>query len=535
MINIDTSLVNNFSRTSSAKKGKEKNMSIKHTKKLISIILIIAMIASCVRVFATSLVNDPDTEYMELKVVSISDVDGADKQVTLEWWSYNLKFKGLDLRFSYDDTKLEPSNISTNAFTSTATEKTSPTSFQFEGDFASYMSYMVLSAQDGEYRCVMDLEEYDDSGTYIENDSDLGYVVNTNQSGGVLIGKMSFRLFDGEVDSTTFSLKSGDKSPLTGIKIDQTYTDNYTDESVFRFSVLSSDSSLNEIKYNFFNYDKDDDDEDVLPSMTDSDYTELDLSQKDSDSTDTMSKYTIVLNEYLDNISLKLKQSDTKSTVKINGTAVDISKSQELPLNSLGGGDTTIDILLTAQDGTEHTYRLIIQRPFATIKGEVYTAPTQGTTGNNNATVRIYQSSDTAAGVDWSSVNTTGDTLHDELIALDSIDKDTEDDGTYEVYVIPGTYDVLLDKEGYLDHIFVSQTLAVNDVLDLGKKDLIAGDVNKDGVIQTLDLSLFLSKYNVKKGDSDYSLSVDFNEDESVQTLDLSIFLANYKAVRTIE
>lgn len=143
------------------------------------VLMIIVLVFNCTNVFAINLSNTEE-QYMELKVANIADVDGADKQVTLEWWSYNLKFKGLDLRFSYDETKLKPSNITTNAYTDTATELMSPTTFDFAGDFGSYMDYTVLSAQGGTYRCVMSLKHNDDSGEYIENDDSLGYVVNSD-------------------------------------------------------------------------------------------------------------------------------------------------------------------------------------------------------------------------------------------------------------------------------------------------------------------------------------------------------------------
>ena len=50
----------------------------------------------------------------------------------------------------------------------------------------------------------------------------------------------------------------------------------------------------------------------------------------------------------------------------------------------------------------------------------------------------------------------------------------------YEIYVIPGTYDILLDKPGYLDHIYTKQTVNEGETIDLGEKELKAGDINKD-------------------------------------------------------
>ena len=261
-------------------------MATKTIKKLLIItLLIFIVLANCLTVSAVTKLENSEEQYMELKVVNIEDIDGADKQVTLEWWSYNLNFKALDLRFSYDSSKIEPSSVLDNSFV------TDESSFEFDGDFASYMGYMVLSAENGEYRCLMSLDEYDDTGTYIENDATLGYIVNSNVDGGVLIGRMSFRLFSGEIDETTFALKTAETSPTTGIEISQTMDSGYSDPSVFRFSVLSNDASLNKIEYDFFNYDETSGTP-TLPQLT---YDTLNLTNKDADSTEAVSKYTIKL------------------------------------------------------------------------------------------------------------------------------------------------------------------------------------------------------------------------------------------------
>ena len=92
----------------------------------------------------------------------------------------------------------------------------------------------------------------------------------------------------------------------------------------------------------------------------------------DADSTDDISKYTINLNEYLDNISLKLEKSYEFASVKINNEEIDVANSKEIELNALGEEDTIIDILVIAEDGfTTHTYKLVIHRPYATIKGSI--------------------------------------------------------------------------------------------------------------------------------------------------------------------
>lgn len=479
-------------------------------------------------VFGAEELERNDNQFMELKATSIEETSDGSKQITLEWWSYNLSFKGLDLRFSYDQDKVVPSSIQDN---STVTVLNGEDSFEFLGDFASYMDYFTFSVENGEYRCVMSLENYDDSGTYIENDPNLGYIVNSNVEGGVLIGKMSFKLLEGkQLDSTTFALKPGNTSPQTGIKIDQTALTCYSVPEVFRFTLLSSDASLKQIDYDFFNYE----DNNSIPTL---EYTTLDLTKPDTDSTDEISKYTINLLEYVDNISFKLQKSDENSIIKMNGNEIDVQNSQELVLNKIGNEDTQIDIEVTAQNGTAtHTYRLIIHRPFGTIKGKIITKPTETTTGLYKSNINIYNSEDVSEIIDYSSITPGNlDDIHDKLLTLTSQNYISNDDGTYEIYVIPGKYDILLDKEGYLDHIYVSKSIQEGDLIDLGTKELIAGDINKDSSVQLLDLTSLISAYGIDNTDPSYELKYDFNNDDEVQLLDLTVLLSNYSESRNIE
>lgn len=93
----------------------------------------------------------------------------------------------------------------------------------------------------------------------------------------------------------------------------------------------------------------------------------------------------------------------------------------------------------------------------------------------------------------------------------------------------------MLDREGYLDHIFISRTINTGDVLDIGEKELYAGDVNKDGVIQLLDLSMLYSAYQTDTTSANYDKKMDFNNDGRIQLLDLSALKANYEVNRIIE
>ena len=147
-----------------------------------------------------------------------------------------------------------------------------------------------------------------------------------------------------------------------------------------------------------------------------------------------------------------------------------------ITLNELGKEDTNITILITAEDGkTTDEYKIKIKRPYGTIKGKIYTAPTASTTGKYIATVRVYKSEDVSKIINWSEVTPgTDDIVHKDLMTLTSNNIKTNDDGTYEIYVIPNKYDILLDKAGYLDDVYIERQVDEGNIVDLGESELIA-------------------------------------------------------------
>ena len=120
--------------------------------------------------------------------------------------------------------------------------------------------------------------------------------------------------------------------------------------------------------------------------------------------------------------------------------------------------------------------------------------------------------------------------IHSNLVALESQNYTTNDDGTYQIYVIPGTYDILFDKAGYLDKVYSQRTLQKDDVLDLEQTELFAGDLNKDGIIDIGDVALFNTQYLIDDSSPDYLTYYyyDFNEDLSVDLSDVALMNINY-------
>ena len=71
--------------------------------------------------------------------------------------------------------------------------------------------------------------------------------------------------------------------------------------------------------------------------------------------------------------------------------------------------------------------------------------------------------------------------------------------------------------------------------MDLGEVNLIAGDVNKDGVVELEDMSYINNNYDSTKGDGKYEEKYDFTGDEIVDLEDLSLINNNYDKQKTIK
>lgn len=275
-------------------------------------------------------------------------------------------------------------------------------------------------------------------------------------------------------------------SPNTGIKIDYTAQESYQAQSTFRFTdaTASKDASLKDL---------------IVSSGTkdgeEHTYKEYELTPTfDKD----VKEYEITLLEYVDKMNITAIQNNEKATMKIkhpkrnedgnivyetDGTTIVYEEKELLnnteymiTLNELGKEDTDITILVIAEDGkTIDEYNIKIKRPYGIIKGKIYTAPTASTTGKYIATVRVYKSEDVSKIINWSEVTPgTDDTVHKDLMTLTSNNIKTNDDGTYEIYVIPNKYDILLDKAGYLDDVYIERQVDEGNIVDLGESELIA-------------------------------------------------------------
>ena len=443
----------------------------KVSKKIIATIinLIILCICFCnVSIAESKLVEPTEDQFFELRAVKVTNIEGKDKQVIFELWAHEIEFRGFDVRFSYDGTHFAPSNITTNDYTDDETEF-----FKFESEFSDCLELFTVpytGTSTGGMRAVVSFNPPISESKHIKNKENVGMIVDS--SGSVLLGTLSFRTTLDKFDISSFKLETSDTtSPKTGIKIIIDGSTYYENQSTFRFTDKSAsrNADLSNIKLSNGNED-------------DENYKEYALNPSFDKNT---LEYTTELLEYVDKVNLEVTKDDEKSSIVIkqpkhdeNGnlvfeddgsTIVYEEKSlddlkNEIVLNKLGEQDTVIELKVTAEDEvTTKTYKITIHRPYGTIKGSIHTV-------NSNdvhiADVKVYNNSDQ---IDWENISS-----HDELDNYKTVlNKKTNEDGTYEIKVIPGNYDVLIDKVAYLDYIVTTIQVNENDEIDLDNVELI--------------------------------------------------------------
>lgn len=502
-------------------------------KAIAQILLIIAIAMGTIisvpagKVYASTLepANDQKIEY---RAVSQEVVNGK-KQLIIEVRIRKLNFKGIDLRLQYNTAILTPSNIETNTAIDVNDADDIPSNFTYINGFEKYMDMLEIEGTTGELRMVYSiLGEDERTGTndyYKEETTNQPIVEVADEA---IIGKISFQMEDGiAITTDDIKLKTGSTSPTTGIKVVTSESNDYQAQSLFEFTLDLASKNANLTKIEISN-----------GSNEDGDYRSYDLDP--TFDKDTLEYETKIL-EYVDSIDLKTQVEDASSTIKIkypkkdedgktvrdsNGDIVYEEKqitdtSQEIQekigLNELGEEDTIIEITVTAEDGaTEKNYKLHIKRPYGKIKGKIQLGDglkesmdgSYGITMNYVADLRIYKQGQ----VNW-------DDIIPGNISLDDIDNEqtekatqSDEDGNYEIYVIPGEYDFYAERQGFLADITTKITINENDEIDLGTKILYEGDADRSGIIDLNDTIEIVNSMGASVGDSIYSERYDFGQ-----------------------
>ena len=223
---------------------------------------------------------------------------------------------------------------------------------------------------------------------------------------------------------------------------------------------------------------------------------------------------------------------------KITDTSQEIQ--EKIELNKLGEEDTIIEITVTAEkQEIQKTYKIHIKRPYGKIKGKIQLGNglkesmdgSYGITMNYVADLRIYKQDQ----INW-------DDIIQGNLSLDDVDSEqtekttkSDDEGNYEIYVIPGKYDFYAERQGFLADITTKITINENDEIDLGTKILYEGDADRSGIIDLNDTIEIVNSMGASKGDSTYSEKYDFGQKGYVSLDNMVSVVGNLYKTITIE
>ena len=182
---------------------------------------------------------------------------------------------------------------------------------------------------------------------------------------------------------------------------------------------------------------------------------------------------------------------------------------------------TVRTIKVTAPDGTVKEYSLTLIKK-TTITGKITDA---NIVSEHYATITVYQTNDTRAE----------GALNNPREVIQSVQ--TNADGTYEIVLEPGTYDVVFTKPGYLTHRITKIDITDGLGAELDVVNLIGGDIDQTGEIEIDDLVLMNDNYcTITEDNKADKEKFDLNGDGVVNSLDRTILKANYhKKSETVE
>lgn len=475
-------------------------------KKIVCIILIMLcsfILTTSKEVYSSSIDNpiilEPtDGQYLELRAIRVNEIEGEDYQVILELWSHGLETTGFTFRLGFDSTVLQPSSLLDNSYTDDNLEY-----FEFANGLENDMDALGISEDESTLLFMVGMLNNEDSeNSNIVDKDGVGKVLDST-SEDVLIGKMSFRSKSSKLAEDAFTLKESEEElPKTGIKIMANQYDYYESQQMYKFTlkVISTNAKLSDLTTDL----KD------IPDFDRNTY-----------------EYTVKVDADKTEITILPTPEEPTSIVTINGEEVDISTGKVIQLNEINemANTTEIEIVVTAEDGiATKTYKVTIEKQGGFIQGMVKTV---NTTGTHTATIKIFRSD---LYIDWTNISST------ELDSYEmQLQVDTEEDGLFQGVLPTGKFDILIDKPGYLDYVIKGVEINQQSTTSIGTKQIVAGDIDKDGIVKAKDQSALLKVYGKTDKSSEYHVKYDFIEDGTIKATDYSILLKNYGKKKTIE
>lgn len=439
-----------------------------------------------------------DNQYLELRAIRANEIDGADYQIILELWAHGIETTGFTFRLGFDSTILSPSSLEDNSYTDDSFEF-----FRFENGLENNMDSLGIAEDESTLLFMVGLlNDSTEENQYIVEKDGIGKVLDSTTE-DVLIGTMSFRSMTKNLADDALSLKTSlTDSPKTGVKVMANKYDYYENQKIFKFTkqLVSTNAKLSSLTTN-------------LKEITNFDR-------------DTF-EYTIQIPANNNTITVFPVPEDEKSTVTINGEVVDISTGMETSIRGFSelNNKKYVTVVVTAEDGiATQTYKITIEKQGGFLQGEILTSNRNGI---HISKVKVFRAD---LYIDWKTTS-NADLENYEV----EVEIETPDDGFFHSVIPTGKYDILIDKVGYLDYVIEDVEIHQQSTTSIGTKQIIPGDVNKDGIVNASDKAILYKTIGAKKGSDRFMIECDYVEDNIINASDKAIFLQNVGKKKVVE
>ena len=223
----------------------------------------------------------------------------------------------------------------------------------------------------------------------------------------------------------------------------------------------------------------------------------------------------------LDSEKAVVSISSTSDTSKVKIADFDYEPIQTTKNVELNDEITKVKLYIVNGNGDELVEELWIIKTFK-ITGKIITQATD--LSNQSALITLYNTDDTRAEND----------IDDPRAIVEQVN--INPDGTFEIDVRVGKYDIVVTKLSYLEYRLVGFEAEKGIEGNIGDIQIYAGDIVTSGEIEIDDLTYLNDNIGVVINDDnkDDELKFDLNEDGIIDGADRAILKANYSKVNEI-
>ena len=234
--------------------------------------------------------------------------------------------------------------------------------------------------------------------------------------------------------------------------------------------------------------------------------------------------YLVKVDYSQDNSSLWAEVTSETSQVKIKDKNGETSYNTPTNQKNISLKENITEVTVTVKNGAgeEKEYTVRIQKRPPAITGKVITQATDQT--KQTATIKVYKTSDTRDEKDAENPR--------EVIQEIEINPD----GTYNLDLKEGEYDLVVTKTSYLEYRLTNIVVKDGETSTIDDINIYAGDPDENGEIEIEDLTTIIENYGTITDDNKAQKGkYDLNEDGIVNKQDRSILKANYGKTNTKE